>query len=104
MSKQTFSIRTSKGRKDGIQTLQMEGELSFRNADAMAGELRKAGITGSRLLIKIENVVNLDVTFYQLYLAFVRKCQGQGIEVRTEVSLPEDLRGLMRNAGIREFA
>lgn len=103
MKKKTYKISSKTDKLSGLQTLQMEGDLSIKNASSIKNELTALGYTGSKISIHLLNIASLDLTGIQLVYALLGSLKLEGKETEMKADLPEDLMKLAGNAGFKEL-
>ncbi len=103
MNKNKFDIKSRKEKGSKIQTIILEGDLSFKNAVLIKKKMDTLKITGDTIRFQLLNVDNIDITFIQMIFSLVNPLKNKGKEIEFISELPEDMKKVLINAGFKEM-
>lgn len=103
MKKETFKLRSVSKKGSGIQVLNIQGDLSIKNAEKLKKKLDNMRFSGTALTINLSNVEILDITCIQILKSLAEDLLIQGRKINILTDLSEDLQRLLSNAGFKEF-
>ncbi|MDR2929100.1 MAG: STAS domain-containing protein [Cytophagaceae bacterium] len=92
-----YSVKYSN--KKGNLNVVFGGQLTISNIEKITEELNANRKKHKSIDISTENVENIDVTFVQLLYALKLSGQKEGFDVSISISVPDDLKSLLTNAG-----
>lgn len=99
MKKAISDIKISKSGTQSTCTISLEGELTVNSVGAFKKEMIEALNLCDGVLLKIQNVTSIDLSWIQLWESLKKTCKSTGKEVAVEMILNPDLEILFVRTG-----
>lgn len=80
-----------------------KGALNINHISAIKAELEELISFENDIEVRLESPDSIDVTFVQLLVALRNSCKAKGSKFTIFSQLSDDVRGLMRNAGLEDL-
>jgi ABC-type transporter Mla MlaB component len=99
----TNSYKIVHKKKDGGIDLVFSGQLTINNIEKITTEIKTILEKPTAINIQVKEVENLDLTFVQLIYSIKNSGKKNNFKVTLSVSLSEELKSLVANAGFDSF-
>jgi ABC-type transporter Mla MlaB component len=93
----TYNI-TYNTKKD-LSEIEFSGHLTINNIEKIISEIKTNFKAGKTVSITTKDVENIDLTFIQMLYSLVKSGKNDRYDVNTHISVPDDLKQLLTNAG-----
>ncbi|BBE15898.1 hypothetical protein AQPE_0034 [Aquipluma nitroreducens] len=98
---ENFIFHKTQDEQGRIVSIKISGLLILENSQELKKEfLGLIDSLGNRLKINISNVTDIDLSFVQLFMAFVRQMNIAHVACQFEWKLDEDQKTLFENVGL----
>ncbi len=82
-------------------TLTISGDVSVSKIGELNAGLLKVASDAPEYLVRVENVENLDLGFFQVLFAFARKIRGNNGKLTIKWNLDDEYSRIMKESGIQ---
>ncbi len=91
-----------KENKDKLE-IDFSGQLTIANISKITERVKSNLKNPSNVLINVDNVDNLDISFIQLLHAIKNSGKKKGFEVQVSISVSDDISSLLSHAGFLNY-